>query len=231
MGALIPTPSDTDICDVLNTRFSNQMRPNGKTWLENLQDHGASDLFGANRHLARTFYRLAHSVKGSGGPEVPSLRRSRQRWYYLLNQLLPIQTDQAIKSVLTAVLDPNNNFEYAIFETKPAAIPLNFELYPNNSGVPYPQFDDDGVQYCLLLLQASQDQNLPDPPTPQPDPPTSDPNEHPIAATGKSPKKKVGKKAAKKKKAKKKKASAKKAKKSGKKVSAKKATKKKKARS
>jgi hypothetical protein len=198
MGSLIPTTSDSEICDNLTKRFSNQKKPNtNKTWLQHLQDHNSREpLFAPNRKLARVAYRLAVSVAGA---EVPSIKKHRQRWFHLLHKLLPPETDAAIRSVLSAVLDPANNIPYAIFTTEPAPIGLDFELYPQNSGIPYLQLDGS----CLVNLQCKTDTELPDPTTPESDPPPSDPNEQTIATTGKrgtkrgkkkGPKKSVAKK-------------------------------------
>jgi hypothetical protein len=241
LGSIIPTQSDLEICDNLNTRFSNQIKPNTKkTWLAHLQDHNKREpLFAANRSLVRVAYRLAVSVAGA---EVPTIKKHRQRWLHLLRELLPPETDAAIRSVLSAVLDPANNIAYAKFFTQPAPIGLDFELDPENSGAPDLQLDDNGVQYCRVMLNCKTDTELPDPTTSEKDPPKADTNEQPITDSKKPRNKKVKKIVPKKSAAKKpsskkpssKKSSAKrssKKKSTGKKAAAKKARKAKKGRS
>jgi outer membrane biosynthesis protein TonB len=241
MGSFIPSTSDLEICDNLNKRFSNQSIP-GKslTWLQQLQNHNKNEkLFDGKHTLVRVAYRLAFSVAGA---EVPAVRKHRQRWFYLLHKLLPPATDAAIRQVLAAVLDPANNIAYAKFSTRPAPIGLDFELYPQSTGAPYLQFDANGIQYCMLILECKTDTQLPDPTVPENDPP--DPNlnvEQPISVQikhkkrkKKAPKKSAAKKSKKssakksspkKKKSspKKKKSSAKKKKAAGKKTAARKA--------
>jgi hypothetical protein len=227
MGSFIPSTSDLEICDNLTKRFSNQTIP-GKnlTWLQQLQNHSKKEkLFDTKHTLVRVAYRLAVSVAGA---EVPAVPKHRQRWFHLLRKLLPPATDAAIRTVLAAVLDPANNIAYATFSTRPAPIGLDFELYPQSTGAPYLQFDGNGNQYCMLILECKTDTQLPDPTAPENDPPDANSNEQPISVQlgQKMSKKPVSKKsAAKKSKAKKssvKKSSAKKSSPKKKKSSAKK---------
>lgn len=241
MGSLIPTKSDLEICDTLTKRFSiDQVPGENLTWLKQLQNHHKKEkLFGNGRTLVRVAYRLAISV--TGGPEVPSIARHRQRWFHLLRALLPPETDAAIRKVLTAILDPTNNIP-AKFSTQPAPIGLDFELNPQNSGVPLLQYDDNFNPYYLVMLDCKTDTELKDPTRPEHDPPDPDQNEQPIAGalvkrrrkrdTKKPTKKSSAKKSSSKKSLpKKKKSSAKKKKAVGKKAPAKKAKKAKKGRS
>jgi hypothetical protein len=181
MGSLIPTQADLEICDNLTTRFSiDQVPGRTLTWLKQIQDHHnkKEKLFGKGRKLVRVAYRLAISV--TGGPEVPSVARHRQRWFHLLRALLPPETDTAIRQVLTAILDPTNNIP-AKFSTQPAPIGLDFELYPQNSGVPFVQYDNNFNPYYLVMLDCKTDTELKDPTRPEHDPPDPDQNEQTIA--------------------------------------------------
>ena len=240
MGSLIPTPTDLEICDILNKRFSTKRDPadpQGRSYIEHLRALFAVNNFLDNKHhLHRVAHLLAVSV--TGGPSVPAVKKHRLRWFHLLHKLLPRETDQAIRDVLTTVLkNPNGNIAYAVFLARPAPIGLDFEIYPQNSGQPYVTWDPQGNSYCQVFLDCKVDRDLPDPaPGEEHDPPDKDPVEILIPgpkkkSKKKKPAKKTTKSSAKKSSLKKKKSSAKKKKAVGKKAPAKKAKKAKKGRS
>jgi hypothetical protein len=246
MGSLIPTPTDLEICDVLNKRFSTDKDPadpQGRSYIEHLRAlFAAEDFLDSKHHLHRVAHRLAVSV--TGGPSVPAVKKHRLRWFHLLHKLLPPATAQAIRDVLTTVLkNPNGDIAYAVFLARPAPIGLSFEIYPQNSGQPYVTWDLQGNSYCQVFLDCKVDSELPDPaPGEEHDPPDKDQVEKLIPGPKKkSKKKKYTKKTTKssakksslkkKKSSVKKKSSAKKKKAVGKKASAKKAKKAKKGRS
>jgi hypothetical protein len=242
MGSLIPTPTDLEICDVLNTRFSTKQDPadpQGRSYIEHLRAlFAANNFLDHNHHLHRVAHLLAVSVTGGS---VPTVKKHRLRWFHLLHKLLPPATDQAIRDVLTTVLkNPNGNIAYAIFLARPAPIGLSFEIYPQNSGQPFVRL---GNNYCEVILDCKVDSDLPDPaPGQEHDPPDIDPVEKLIPGPKKKSKKKKHAKKTTKPSAKKsslkkrkssvkKKSSAKKKKAVGKKAPAKKAKKAKKGRS
>jgi hypothetical protein len=180
MGAFIPTQYDNEICDNLNKRFSTDRDPadpQGRSYIEHLRALFASENFlDSGHHLHRVAHRLAVSV--TGGASVPAVKKHRLRWFHLLHKLLPPQTDQAIRDVLTAVLkNPNGNIAYATFLARPAPIGLKFEIYPENSGQPYLTWDSNGNTYCQVFLDCKEDRELPDPsPGEESDPPDPDQN-------------------------------------------------------
>jgi hypothetical protein len=193
MGALIPTQYDNEICDNLNKRFSTDPDPadtQGRSYIEHLRAlFAANNFFDNTHHLHRVAHLLAVSV--TGGASVPASKKHRLRWFHLLHKLLPPQTDQAIRDVLTEVLkNPNGNIAYAKFFARPAPIGLKFEVYPQNSGQPYLTRDANGNTYCQVFLDCKDDTELPDPrPGEEHDPPDTDPNEQVIPGPKKKHKK------------------------------------------
>jgi hypothetical protein len=210
MGGFINSQADNEICEVLNKRFSDEVKPNDpqrRTYIALLRDHfQRENLFDANHHLHRVFHRLAVNV--TGGARVPRHNQSRFRWLFLLRSNLPAAVRQAIKAQLTAILspvtagNPAGAVDYATFATRhvPTATGT-FELWPRNSTVPTIQTDANRKRYCTIILECHDDVALPDSPN-ETDPPDPDNGETTFAA-GRSPAKKSAKKAAKKSSAKK----------------------------
>jgi hypothetical protein len=212
MGGYINSQADNEICEVLNKRFSDEVNPNDaqlRTYIAELRDHfqNRENLFDGNHHLHRVFHRLAISV--TGGTRIPKHNQSRYRWlHFLRSNLCPPNTKTAIKSVLSTILGPNSNIEYATFLTRHVSTTTGtFELYPNNNGVVQTYTDANNKTYCKVVLDCNADVPLPDSGN-ETDPPTPDPGETNFSVTAK--KSSTKKSSAKKSSAKKKKAASKK---------------------
>jgi hypothetical protein len=192
MGAFIPSSYDNEICNMLNTRFSDAVIQandpafvagyTNETYIDQLRRHrnNGERLFDRNHNLARVSHRLAYSVLNH---DSPNTRKPRQRWFFLLQKglnQLPTQTENAICAVLDAVL-ADTTIDCAVFSTTPKGnITLSFELDPNNSHVPQ-TVNQGGKTVCLVTLDCKKDQQLPDPaPGQVADPPIPDGNEQPI---------------------------------------------------
>jgi hypothetical protein len=182
MGGFINSQADNEICEVLNKRFSDDVKPNDpqrRTYIALLRDHfQRENLFGPDRHLHRVFHRLAVNV--TGGTRVPRNNKSRFRWLFLLRSNLPAAVTQAIKGQLSAILSPASaanpagSVAYATFSTRHVATATGtFELYPQNSTVPTVQTDANGKRYCAIILDCHEDVALPDSPQ-ETDPPAAD---------------------------------------------------------
>ena len=91
MGGFINSQSDAEICEVLNKRFSDNVNVNdpakSEPIFEELRDffQNKEDLFDNGHHLHRVFHRLAISVS-TGGASVPKTKKSRLRWFFLLQR-------------------------------------------------------------------------------------------------------------------------------------------------
>jgi hypothetical protein len=178
MGGFINSKADAEICEVLNKRFSDDVNANGQSYLDELRQffQNKENLFSNNHKLNRVFYRLAISV--TGGPSVPTVKKSRLRWFHLLKGNLPVAVDQAIRGQLTAILSPGNsasNVKYVTFSTihQPTTTGDQFELFDQNSTTPTVSSDANGTSYCSIILQCNIDQPLSDAPG-ESDPPPSD---------------------------------------------------------
>lgn len=193
MGSFIGSYADNEICDVLNTRFSDQTNPHDspqhRTYIKQLRDHvqNREKLFDGNHHLHRVFHRLATSV--TRGPRIPTDSTSRHRWLFLLRSTkMPTDTKKAIKEVLSAVLIPTSNIAYVTFLTRHVpTISKSFELYPQNSGTPDVYVDANQKIYCQMVLECHDDAPLTDSPN-ETDPPAADGNEKQISAVRRSKK-------------------------------------------
>jgi hypothetical protein len=190
MGGFINSQADNEICEVLNKRFSDEVKPNDpqrRTYIALLRDHfQRENLFDANHHLHRVFHRLAVNV--TGGTRVPRHNQSRYRWLFLLRSNLPAAVTQAIKGQLTAILSPASpanpagSTDYVTFLTRHVATGTRtFELFPQNSTVPTIQTDANGKRYCTVILECHTDVALPDSPK-ETDPPDPDNGETTFAA-------------------------------------------------
>ncbi len=173
MGALIPTGPDQDICASLTQRFSDQpdrvADPTGATsYIDVVRNHhnNKERLFDSNHSLHRVTWRLG------GLPQDP---QARLRWYYFLRKILPHQTRDAIKHVLTKVMQNRTIVRCEFYVQYVSGITLPYELYPANSGNP-----DMHGNVCHLTLQCQTDDLLPNPIN-EPHPPTPDNNEQPPA--------------------------------------------------
>jgi hypothetical protein len=232
MGGYINSRADSEICEVLNKRFSDDVNPKdpqNRTYLDELRDfvQHTEHLFDGNHYLHRVFHRLAVSV--AGGNSVPKDPISRKRWLFLLHGNLPQAVDKAIRDQLTAILspfDPLNNpaggVAYVTFATVHLATStgLQFELFDKNSSKPNISKDANGKSYCTVILECNADQPLAynpqekDPP-PKPGGETDIPFSVAKAPKKSPPTKPSAKKSAKKKKSVKKKKAAKVAKETG----------------
>ncbi len=190
MGGFINSQADIEICEVLNKRFSDDLKPNDpqrRTYIAHLRDHfRRENLFGPNRRLNRVFHRLAINV--TGGTRVPRNNKSRFRWLFLLRSNLPAATTQAIKSQLSAILSPASAANpagavaYATFSTRHVPTASGkFELFPQNDPVPTVWTDANGKRYCTIILDCHEDVALPDSPN-ETDPPAPDDDETTFAA-------------------------------------------------
>jgi hypothetical protein len=206
MGGFINSQADIEICEVLNKRFSDDVKPNDpqrRTFIALLRDHfQRENLFGPNRKLHRVFHRLAVNV--TGGVKIPRNKQSRFRWHFLLRSTLPAAAGQAIRGQLSAILSPASatnpagSVAYATFSTRHVATATGtFELYPQNSTVPTVQTDANGKRYCAIILDCHEDVALPDSPN-ETDPPDPDNGETTFAVPRSSAKKSAKKSAAKK---------------------------------
>lgn len=191
MGGFINSQADNEICEVLNKRFSDEVKAGGRTYIALLRDHfqNKENLFDGNHHLHRVFHRLAVNV--TGGTRVPRNNQSRYRWLFLLRSSLPAAVIQAIKGQLTAILspvsvaNPAGAADYATFSTQHVQTATGtFELWPQNSVTPTIQTDANGKRYCTIILQCHTDAALPDSPN-ETDPPNPDNGEKSFAAPAK----------------------------------------------
>jgi hypothetical protein len=183
MGGFINSQADSEICEVLNKRFSDQINPNDaqrRTFIAELRDHfqNREHFLDGNHHLHRVFHRLAISV--TSGVRVPKRNQSRFRWLFLLRSSLPPAVTRAIKGQLTAILSPASGanpaggIDYATFLTRHVATSTGtFELWSQNSTTPVVYSDANGKSYCKIVLECNTDAALPDSPN-ETDPPNPD---------------------------------------------------------
>jgi hypothetical protein len=169
MGGLIPTPVDQQICAALNNRFSDAPDPAAdpanpeKTMIGSVRFHDQKEgglLFSRKLNLARLAHRLGCVPAGAG---------DRLRWFFLLRRLLPHQTKVAISSVLETVMGDSSIKQIVFDVTHDGTITNEFELDPQNSGVPKTKSlpskanPATNVKTCVMLLRCFYDDPLPDP--------------------------------------------------------------------
>jgi hypothetical protein len=191
MGGFINSQADNEICEVLNKRFSDEVKAHGRTYISLLRDHfqQKENLFDANHHLHRVFHRLAFNLTGH---RVPRNNQSRYRWLFLLGTNLPAAVTDAIKGQLTAILspvsaaNPAGAVDYVTFSTQHVTTSTGtFELWPQNSSTATIHTDANGKRYCTIILQCHTDVALPNSPN-ETDPPNSDSGEKTFAVPAKS---------------------------------------------
>ena len=191
MGGFINSQADNEICEVLNKRFSDEVKAGGRTYIALLRDHfqNKENLFDGNHHLHRVFHRLAVNV--TGGTRVPRNNQSRYRWLFLLGSNLPAAVTLAIKGQLTAILspvspaNPAGAADYVTFSTQHVETDTKtFELWPKNSTTPTLQTDANGKRYCTIILQCHTDAALTNSPN-EKDPPDPDNGEKSFAVPAK----------------------------------------------
>jgi hypothetical protein len=136
-------------------------------------------MFSKKPNLARLAFRLG-AVPGL----APAFANARLRWFFLLRRMLPYDTQVAISSVLDQVMSDTTIKQVLFYVTHDSGIELDFELDPQNSGVPttkdMPSTAAPGtlVKTCIMLLRCYYDEQLPDAPT-EPDPPVANNPESP----------------------------------------------------
>ena len=179
MGALIPTPADTSICNRGTFRFSSPML----TELRGHQTRTGERLFDVHHQLHRVAHRLHMQPKFTAFGDQNSTR-SRLRWWHLLRQRLPGPTKDKIKQILQQAIDdndPEGKPVYSVTFDVSHSFPVpDFQLLPDNNSAPYRINNGDGSVTYHMVLGCPDNSYLPDPPAGEPDPPVPDGVEHPI---------------------------------------------------
>jgi hypothetical protein len=184
MGSLIKSGYDQQICNALNTRFSDLPDPGaeagnpdmtmlGSVRYQDLKESGL--LFSRKLNLAR----LAHRLN-----TVPADAGAKLRWFFLLRRGLPHETKVAISAVLETVMGDTSIKQVYFDAVHDGTITTQFELDPKNSHVPKTKplpsmaLPGTNVKTCIMLLRCFYDEALPNP-VGEPDPPAANNPEAP----------------------------------------------------